>query len=248
MMKILAINGGTRTGNTYKSLELIAELFPALEMEILPLMDLHLETCKGYYNCVLHGEQHCPLNDDRDMIIDKMRDAEGLILASPVYTQMVSAPIKNLFDRLGFLFHRPEFFGKFAISMVSCSDYDARPAIAYMNKMLAAFGYSMVPELALQLKPGMAQEVKLQHKRKELISAINTLMVRISKGEIDPPSLERLIPFKVYKSVSLQDRDLRKADFEYYQDKGDYYYDAQIGWIEKFIANRISHKIIKQLD
>ena len=248
MKKILAICGSPRSGNTYKSLEQISLLFPALNIEILPLMDIHLEPCKGYYKCVLEGEQHCPLKDDRERILGKIRESDGIILASPAYSQMVSAPIKNFFDRLSFLYHRPEFFGKFAMSLVTYSDYYARPASAYMNKMLAAFGFSIVPELELLFRPGRKPEVNLQNMRKDSIAAINTLIVRISMGEIDPPSLDNLIPFKVHKQVSLQDRDLMKADFEYYKDKEDYHYDAQIGMVKKIIANRISHKIIRQLD
>ena len=248
MMKILAICGSPHQGNTYKTLEMITELFPALEMEILPLMDLNLEVCRGNYSCVLAGEEHCPLKDDRDMILSKMRDTEGLILASPVYSLMVSAPIKNFFDRLGFLYHRPEFFGKFAMSLVTSSDYDTRPATAYMNKMLGAFGYSMVPELELRFKPGRSQEVKLQMHRKLCIAAMNTLIIKISKGEIDTPSLDMLIPFNIFKHVSRQDKDLMKADYEYYKDKGDYYYETQIGLTKKIIAHRISHKIISQYD
>ena len=247
-MKILAICGSPRSGNTYDSLDLIVELFPALEIEILPLMDLKLETCRGYYNCVLNGEHLCPLKDDRDMIIDKMRAAEGIILASPAYSQMVSAPIKNFFDRLSFLYHRPEFFGKFALSLVTCSEYGARPGSAYMNKMLSAFGFSIVPELELQFNPGMMEEVKLQKYRKDIIASINTLIVRISQGEVDPPTLDSIVPFKVHKAISQREKNLRPADFEYYQDKGAYYYDVRIDWIKNFIANKKSHKIIRLSD
>jgi multimeric flavodoxin WrbA len=247
MMKILAICESPRSENTYKSLKLIVELFPALEIEILSLMDLKLETCRGYYNCILNGEHLCPLKDDRDMILDKIIGAEGLILASPSYSQMVSAPIKNFFDRLGFLYHRPEFFGKFAMSMVTSFDYDTRSATAYINKMLCAFGFSMVPELELQFRPGMVQEALFQKNRKLCIAAMNTLIVKISKGEIDAPSLDMLIPFNIFKHVSRLDKNLMKADYEYYKDKGDYYYETQLGLTKKLIAQRISNKIIKQL-
>ena len=36
------------------------------------------------------------------MILGKIAEADGLILASPVYSHMVSAMIKNVFERFGF--------------------------------------------------------------------------------------------------------------------------------------------------
>lgn len=247
-MKILAISGSPHSGNSSQALELIVELFPALEIDILTLMDLHLETCRGYYHCVLNGEHHCPLKDDRDMILDKIRAADGIILASPAYSQMVSAPIKNFIDRLSFLYHRPEFFGKFAMSLVTFTDSWSKPASAYMNKMLTSFGFSIVPELELQFTPGTVQEVRLQHWRKEIIEATNNLIVRISRGEIDPPTLKGLIPFKVHKAISMREKKLRPADFAYYQDKGSYHYDVRIGWIKNLLAQKISQKIIGEIN
>jgi len=74
------------------------------------LRDIHFEICKGCYGCVVRGEQKCPLKDDRDMIIEEMTNADGVIFASPTYSHMVSAIMKNFFDRFGFLAHRPRFF------------------------------------------------------------------------------------------------------------------------------------------
>ena len=38
------------------------------------------------------------------------------------------------------------------------------------------------------------------------------------------------------------------ADFEYYKVKENYYYDAKIPFNKKFIAKRVSDKIISQFD
>ena len=129
-MKILAICGSPRKGNSYKALTTIREVFPLIDFEILHLIDLDFKPCKGCYTCVLKGESKCPLKDDRDKILEKIAEADGLILASPVYSHMVSALIKNLFERLGYMAHRPLFFHKFAMSMVTCSGYGAESALA----------------------------------------------------------------------------------------------------------------------
>ena len=48
--------------------------------------------------------------------------------------------------------------------------------------------------------------------------------------------------------MSKLDKDVMKADFEYYNDKGEYYYDAKIPLYKKFIAKKVTSKITSQFD
>lgn len=100
-MKIIAICGSPRKGNTYSVLNAIKENFPDIDVKILMLKDLNFKMCKGCYSCVLRGEEKCPLKDDRDMLIKEFTEADGIIFSSPVYSHMVSALMKNFFDRFG---------------------------------------------------------------------------------------------------------------------------------------------------
>ncbi len=84
-MKILAICGSPRKGNTYKVLNSINENYPDIDYKILMLKDLNFELCKGCYSCVVRGEEKCPIKDDRDMIIGEMLEADGIIFASTTY-------------------------------------------------------------------------------------------------------------------------------------------------------------------
>jgi len=132
-MKILAICGSPRKGNTYSILNSIKDRHPDIEFEIIRLSEINFELCKGCYSCVKRGEDRCPIKDDRDMLIKEMLEADGIILASPVYSHMISASLKNFFDRLGFYAHRPKFFDKYALSLVTCSGYGAEDALKYMD-------------------------------------------------------------------------------------------------------------------
>ena len=109
-MKILAICGSPRKGNTFSVLNSIKENYPDIDFRILQLAKMNFEYCKGCYSCVKIGEDKCPIKDDRDMIIKEMQEADGMILASPVYSNMVSTTMKNFFDRFGYYAHRPLFF------------------------------------------------------------------------------------------------------------------------------------------
>ena len=247
-MKLLAICGSPRKGNTSHALGQIRDAFPGIDFEILHLADLDFKPCKGCYACVLKGESKCPLKDDRDRILGKMAQADGFILASPVYSHMVSALIKNLFERFGYLAHRPRFFNKFAISMVTCSGYGAEDALKYMDKMLSAFGCNLAPSLELQFRPGNMPEKNTALNMEKSKQAVKTLTEKIERGERKKPSLKQIIPFNIFKYVSKLDQELMKADHEYYKDKGDYYYEANIPFYVKIPAKKLTDKIINQFD
>jgi hypothetical protein len=161
---------------------------------------------------------------------------------------MVSALMKNFFDRYGHLAQRPQFFDKFAMSMVTCSRYGAEDALKYMDKMLSIFGFNLAPSLELLIQPGILPDEKFVRNREKSILAVRALVDKIDIGKRDEPSLGLKIPFLVFKYVSKLDEDLMPADFEYYKDKEEYYYDAKIPFYKKFIAKQVSDKIINQFD
>jgi len=243
-MKILAICGSPRKGNTYKVLNSIIENYPDIDYKILMLKDLNFELCKGCYSCVVRGEEKCPIKDDRDMIIEEMLDADGVIFASPTYSHMISAIMKNFFDRFGFYAHRPRFFNKYAMSLSTGSGYGAEFAIKYMDKMVGVFGFNMVPPLDLNVRPGKVKEVDRKINLQKTMDAVNVLIARINKGERTKPSLSFLIPFHIFKLVSELESDFMKADYEYYKDKKNFYYDTKINPIKAYLAKKIARKTI----
>ncbi len=243
-MKILAICGSPHKGNTYKVLNSIHENFPDIGYKILMLNDLNFELCKGCYSCVVRGEEKCPIKDDRDMIIGEMLEADGVIFASPTYSHMISAIMKNFFDRFGFYAHRPRFFDKYAMSLTTCSGYGAEFAIQYMDKMLGVFGFNMVPPLDLNVRPGKVKEADRQFNHKKTIDAVNVLLAGIKKGKRRKPSLSFMVPFHIFKLVSELESDFMKADYEYYKDKKNYYYDIKINPVKTYLAKKIARKTI----
>ncbi|MFC2126698.1 flavodoxin family protein, partial [Bacteroidota bacterium] len=237
-----------RKGNTYSTLNFIKENYPDIDFSVLHLSKLDFQLCKRCYTCVKRGEDKCPIKDERDMIIGEMSTADGVILASPVYSHMVSAPMKNFFDRFGYYAHRPAFFDKYAMSLVTCSGYGAEEAIRYMNKMLWVFGFNLVPPLELNFRPGkMPEENRIRNEEKAL-EAFDRLMARIERGDRDKPTINMMVPFSIFKYVSEIDSETMSADYEYYKDKKDYYYDAKIPFYKKFITKKVVDKVVAGFD
>jgi len=246
-MKILAICGSPRKGNSYSALKSIQDNFPDVDFEIFMLKDSHFELCKGCYTCVLRGEEKCPIKDDRDLIIDKMKAADGMILASPVYSHMVSALTKNLFDRFGYYAHRPEFFDKYSMSLVTCSGYGGDHATQYMDKMLSVFGFNLAPSLELNYKPGRDPESQKMENEQKIQDGFNALIEKIRKGDKDKPGLEKLIPFGIFKAISEAAKDSMPADYRYYMNKNEYYYDIRLPLFKKWIAKKVVKKEVDKI-
>ena len=114
-MKVTAFIGTETKKHTYNyTVQLLDHLVAqgSVNYEIIRLSDYTLKTCRGCKNCLDKGEEFCPLEDDRDILIDTLLQSDGIIFSSPNYSFQVSGLMKNFLDRLGYFFHRPQFFGK----------------------------------------------------------------------------------------------------------------------------------------
>lgn len=72
------------------------------ETELLNLRKLHLDAClaceDGWGKC--RRESLCIIEDDLEMVRDKMAESAGIVLSTPVYFGNVAEVVKNFFDRL----------------------------------------------------------------------------------------------------------------------------------------------------
>ena len=98
-MKILAICGSPRKGNTEVMLRKILEgaAYKGAEIEILLLRDKNINLCFGDMECESSGK--CATRDDMKDILKMMVDADILIFGSPTYFDNVSGLFKNFMDR-----------------------------------------------------------------------------------------------------------------------------------------------------
>jgi multimeric flavodoxin WrbA len=216
-MKILAIGGSPKKGNTYSVLNEIKESYPDIDFNLLMLKDVNLEYCKGCYTCVRFGEDKCPLKDDRDMIIKEILDSDGVIFASPVYVNSATSLMKNFIERLGYEGHRPRFYDKFAMLIAVCGMFGARETNKFMDDIFTSFGFSVVASLELSVATKSEKEKTYNHEK--IIEAFNKFITKIEKGEITKPTLGQVTRFYLFKSLSNMIPDYFKADNEYYREK-----------------------------
>jgi multimeric flavodoxin WrbA len=145
--RVTAFVATARKKSTYNAVRQFLDNLKSLgniEHEIVVLNHLQLGICKGCKRCFSKGEEFCPLKDDRDVLIEKMMASDGVIFASPNYSLDVSATMKMFLDRLGFVFHRPRFFGKTFTNIISQGIYGGDRIVKYLDFVGGGLGFNTV--------------------------------------------------------------------------------------------------------
>lgn len=106
-MKVLGINGSPRKGgNTEIMMKKVFEPLQAagIETELIQVGGKTIRGCIACQKCVEMQNQTCVMTKDSvNEIIQKMIQADGIILGSPTYFTDVSAEMKALIDRAGYV-------------------------------------------------------------------------------------------------------------------------------------------------
>jgi multimeric flavodoxin WrbA len=243
-MKILAICGSPRKGGTYRILNAMQDQFPEIDYELLMLKDMELKDCYGCYACINRGPEYCPLKDDRDLILRKIEDADGVVFATPTHTRHISALMKKFIDKLGYIAHRPYLFDKFALCLATCKGFGADIATKYLASNVSQYGMNVVSTLELFIST--KSEFETQFNCDQTVLAFEELISAIQKGERFQPRFGDLVYFYIFKAISQLNKKEGIADYEYYKDKTDYYYDVKIPFPKKQLAKWVAGREIKK--
>lgn len=133
ILKILAINGSPRKGNTDFMLQTI--LNSEADSEVIYLRDKKIMFCGGGDDCC-PKTLRCHIKDDMPDIYDKLEKADIIILASPCYFSNVTARMKNFMDRCNPYYFNKKLKGK-KFFLLSVGGYE--PSIKEAIKVMENF-------------------------------------------------------------------------------------------------------------
>ena len=114
-MRVIGIAGSLRPkSNTLEYIKAAMRTLKEhkIKTEVISLRGKEIKPCRGCYECVKKGR--CTQRDDFAGILEKMREAEGIIVGSPVYLSSVVPQMMALLDRATFvaLWNKRFFTGK----------------------------------------------------------------------------------------------------------------------------------------
>ncbi|WP_440953670.1 flavodoxin family protein [Methanococcoides sp. FTZ1] len=106
-MKVVAFNGSPRKeGNTSHLIGHVLDVLEkeGIETEVIQLGGNSIHGCTACMKCFDKKDKRCVIeNDIINECIEKMMDADGIIIATPTYFADLSPETKALIDRAGFV-------------------------------------------------------------------------------------------------------------------------------------------------
>ncbi|MBB6216080.1 multimeric flavodoxin WrbA [Anaerosolibacter carboniphilus] len=102
-MKVVAFNGSpNKEGNTYHAIKIVADELrkEGIETEVIHVGNKSIRGCIACNQCVKNKNEKCVLQGDEvNEWIQKMKEADGIILGSPVHYSSLGATMKSFLDR-----------------------------------------------------------------------------------------------------------------------------------------------------
>ena len=149
-MKTLLINGSPHEkGNAFIALRIVADSLEeeGIETEIYQIPAEPILGCRACHACKEKGVGYCVMDGDAvNILIDKIKDADALVIGSPVHYAGPSGQLKAILDRVFFAGSVAGIFtGKPASAVCSVRRGGATAALEVLQKYFTISGMPIAP-------------------------------------------------------------------------------------------------------
>jgi multimeric flavodoxin WrbA len=221
-MKILAIHGSPRTlrSTTRQLAQFVLDgaAEAGAETEMVDLCDLRITPCTACDGCSFNGI--CVFDDDLPALVERMKEADGIVFGSPVYIDNVSGQMKIFFDRLADAIHYQLLAGKYGCSVASTHTSGGKEVVAYENHVLNYLAVVSVGGISVATGGDSsvveAKEADARELGRKLADAItNGFSDKKQEAEIADNR-------EFFKDIVVENRDMRTEEYERW---------VRLGWI-----------------
>ena len=203
-MKAVAFNGSpNREGNTWHAIKLVTDELEkeGIESEIVHVGNKVIRGCTACGQCVKNKNEQCVLpGDEVNEWIQQMKNADGIILGSPVHFAAMGGTLKSFLDRAFYVFsaNNGMLRHKVGASVVAVRRSGGLPTFEQLNNYLL-YSEMLIPtsnywNVIHGARPGevVQDEEGVQIMRvlgKNMAWLMN--LVENGKGRITPPEREK---------------------------------------------------------
>lgn len=154
MKKMIAFWGSPRkNGTTAKVMEQVMEGAKSEGAEIITyyLNNPEIKGCQGCFYC--RSNEGCATKDALQPMYEQLKEADGIIIASPIYFMNISSQTKKLIDRLYPMMnpdYSPRFPGKKFVTVYTQGNVDPdgfKSVIDGNDMLLKMFGWDMTDSI-----------------------------------------------------------------------------------------------------
>jgi multimeric flavodoxin WrbA len=226
-MKAVAINSSPNMGegNTALVLDPFLEGMREVgaEVELFYTKKLKINPCQGELNCWLKTPGKCFQKDDMQMLLSKITEADVLVLATPVYVDGVTGPMKNLLDRIiplaqpffelrdGHCRHpaRPGSTGSHLVLVSNCGFWETdnfNPLLIHMEAVCKNMGNKFAGALLRPHGPALKVMMEMGMPVNDIFDAAKEAGRQLVKdGKMSPETLKsvsrELLPLQMYVGI-----------------------------------------------
>jgi multimeric flavodoxin WrbA len=220
-MKIIGINASPK-GEKSQTRRLVMGVLEGArqacaDVTFIDLCSLDIHYCTACGTCYAKGE--CIHDDDFPMLLEKMLDADGIVLGSPNYIQQVTAQLKTMLDRMADNVHCQSFSGKYGCAVCTAGGSHADEVADYINEALLQYGATTVGKVAVLVGADpnaiVVGEKQAKDLGRKLAEAVRTKWVDPVQEKIHQERKE------YFKRLIMFNKDLWTHEYDYWKGLGE---------------------------
>ena len=203
-MKVVAFNGSPRKeGNTYHAIKMVADELEkeGIEVEIIHVGNKTIKGCLACGACARNKNEKCITeNDEVNEWIQKMKEADGILLGSPVHYSAIAGTMKSFLDRAFYVANTGMFKNKVGASVVAVRRSGGVTTFNQLNNYIN-YAEMLMPSsnywnVIHGTKPGDAME---DEEGKQIMRVLGKNMayllklVQNGKGTVEAPEREKKV-------------------------------------------------------
>jgi len=201
-MKVIAFNGSPRAkGNTHTAIEIVTKplIENGVEVEVIHVGNKVIRGCLACNQCAKNRDEKCVIDDEVNGWIQKMKEADGIIIGSPVHYAGIAGTMKSFLDRAFYVggMNGGLFRHKVGTSVVAVRRSGGMTTFNalnhYLNYCEMLMPTSMYWNVIHGTKPGDAHEDAEGVQLMETLGENFYYMLNIRKSDIDGPKAKRKV-------------------------------------------------------
>ncbi|MCK9631659.1 MAG: flavodoxin family protein [Methanoregula sp.] len=220
-MKIIGINASPK-GEKSQTRRLVMGVLEGArqagaDITFVDVCGLEIKYCTACGTCYAKGE--CIHDDDFPTLLEKMLDADGIVLGSPNYINAVTAQLKTMLDRMADVVHCQTFAGKYGCAVCTAGGSYANEVADYMNMALLNFGAKTVGRVGVLVGADPNAIVGAEKEAKEL----GRKLAESIRSKWSDPAQEKILAERkeYFKQMISYNKDLWKHEYDYWKDLGE---------------------------
>lgn len=213
MKKITAILGSPNENSQTedfikKVLRKLFEVKSEYKQEIIKINKYNILACRGCKRCFDDGRCILCKDDRMDTIIEKIKESDIVLWATPSYLNHIPGSMKNFLDRLAVYTHNMAFAGKLSFIFVTASHSGTVQITDYLNNILTWMGFKILCNFSYIENEYISKE--------ESINNMFLSMIRNVRHNYGYSDLELERKYKKLKDIIIfDDKNLFNGRFEY---------------------------------